>query len=186
MASECVLFVEGTNDKLFIRSLLDRMGLAYFSVEVIGGGVHHLQRAQRRIQRLRDDGIRVAVVLDANSNAAARRREFASKNKELDLRVDHLFLFPDNRMSGDLEDLLERIAASRHNAIHECFSIYVDCLRNLPENYDLPDAKARIFAYCEAVGNGPRESERDYGNADHWDLDAEALYPLKDFLLTCA
>ena len=186
MNSGCVLFVEGENDKSFVEIFLKRMGLSNFQVEVMGGGVSKLRQAQIRIQRVRNRGMRVAVILDANSDVTDRRSEFESKNRELDLRVERLFLFPDDENPGDLESLLEEIAASRHKAIHDCFSTYIDCLKALPENYRLPDSKARIFAYCEALGNGPKEADRDYGETDHWDMDAPALRPLKNFLWECA
>lgn len=145
MNSGCVLFVEGGNDKSFADILLKRMGLSNFQVEVMGGGVSKLRQAQIRIQRARDRGMRVAVILDANSDVTNRRREFAPKNRELDLKVDRLFLFPDDENPGDLESLLEEIAASRHRAIHGCFSTYIDCLKALPGNYRLHRLQGPYF-----------------------------------------
>ena len=39
-----------------------------------------------------------------------------------------------------------------HEAVYRCFDDYEACLRGLDRNYTTPGAKARIFAYCEAVG----------------------------------
>lgn len=186
MTTACVIFVEGDNDRSFVKRLLNHLQLSNFEVEIIGGGVSKLHKAQPTISRRHAEGKRISVILDADADANRTREEFESKNRELDLQVDRLFLFPDDESPGDLESLLEEIAVSRHRAIHDCFSTYVDCLKARPENYRLPDSKARIFAYCEALGNGPKEADRDYGETDHWDMDAPALRPLKNFLRECA
>ena len=97
---------------------------------------------------------------------------------------------PDDENPGCLENLLEKIAIPQHAILHDCFSRYETCLetaeRKSRYRYRLPNIKDRIYAYCAAVGNGPKENERNYANADHWDLDARALNPLKQFLRECA
>ena len=42
--------------------------------------------------------------------------------------------------------------------------------------------KAKIYAYCEAIGSEPKEDKRNYLNPSWWNLDIGALEPLKSFL----
>ena len=55
-------------------------------------------------------------------------------------------------------------------------------LKELNHQYELPDTKAKIDAYCDACGVEPRDAKRDYGNAEVGNLNAPALDPLKEFL----
>ena len=190
MTVTCAVFVEGDNDKSFLDAFLNRIGLSNFQLEVIGGGISKLPAAQPRIQRIRNAGNRIAIILDADTDIADRRLEIREEEGRLDIPVDRWFLMPDDENPGCLENLLEQIANPRHAILHDCFSRYEACLetagRDSQYEYRLPDIKDRIYAYCAAVGNGPKEDERDYANADHWDLDARALNPLKEFLRECA
>ncbi len=185
MTTNCAIFVEG-NDKLFVEKLLSHMRLSNFEVGIIGGGVSKLHKAQPTISRRHAEGKRISVILDADADANRTREKFEIEKKRLDLPVGHVFVVPDDKRPGCLETLLEEIAVAQHRGLYECFSRYEECVSGLSDEYRLPDRKARVYAFCLAVGNGPKESERDYGNADHWDLDAAALNPLKEFLRTCA
>ena len=195
MTMQCVIFVEGCNDKLFIESLLNHIGAPNFRVMAIGGGVSKLYTVAPQIQEIYAEGASIGIVLDADDCADASRAEFESmaqrlKTQRLDLHIpaDRLFLVPDGKSGGNLETLLEMIAPTQHKDIHMCFSKYLDCLKTLPAEYGVPDSKARIYAYCEAVGNGdgPGVRQRDYSDLDHWNLEAEVLTPLKLFLRKCA
>ena len=145
-----------------------------------------LQASRPTIMRHHAEGKRVAIILDADTDIDDRRARFNAEKIRLGIPADHLFFIPDNVRPGCLETILEEITVARHRGLYECFSQYERCVRALSEQYRLPDRKARVYAFCEAVGNGPRESERDYGNANHWNLDAAALDPLKEFLRACA
>ena len=186
MSTQFALFVEGVNEYRLLPVLLHRLGLPAFMTERIDGGVSKLSSAKPLMDRRRDEGRRVAVILDADRDAEATLNEFEAEKKRLDLPVERVFLVPDNRSPGSIETLLEAMAPERHRPIHECFAQYRECLKEISPEYDLPNLKARIFAYCEAVGNGPKERDRDFGNAAHWNLDAPALGPLKAFLRACA
>lgn len=182
----CVIFVEGDNDKSFVERFLNHLRLSHLETEIIGGGVSMLQTSRPTILRHRAEGKRIAIILDADADVDDRRAQFRAEKIRLGLPADHLFFIPDDTSPGCLETLLEEIAVARHRGLYECFSRYEECVRGLSEQYRLPDRKARIYAFCEAVGNGPRERDRDYGKTEHWNLDAAALNPLKEFLRACA
>ena len=172
MSADFALFVEGINEELLFCVLLHRLGLSKFTIEKIDGGVSKLASAKPRMDRRRNEGKRIAVVLDADQDAQATLNEFEAEKKRLDLPVDvdRVFLVPDNRSPGSIETILEAMAPERHRRIHECFTQYRECLKEISPAYDLPNPKARIFAYCEAVGNGPKERNRDFSVAAHWNL----------------
>lgn len=186
MSAKFALFVEGINEYHLLSVLLRHLNLPEFAIEKIDGGVSKLHSAQPRMNRRRDEGKRIAIILDADHDAQATLGKFKAEKKRLNLPVDQVFLVPDNRNPGCIETLLEAIAPERHRQIHECFTQYRKCLKKISPEYDLPNSKDRIYAYCEAIRNEPKEKDRDFSNADHWNLDAPDLDPLKAFLRTCA
>lgn len=190
MIANLVIFVEGPSDERFLCCLLRHVDLADVHMECIKGGIAKLPRLKAIFDDHLDKGRRMVVILDADSSVERRREECQTTIAQHGLPVDAFFLMPDDMNSGCLENLLEKIAIPQHAILHDCFSRYETCLetaeRDSQYGYRLPNIKDRIYAYCAAVGNGPKEGERNYANADHWDLDARALNPLKTFLRECA
>ena len=181
MRSSWVIFVEGKADAVFVRCLLQFLGMSNVEVQDMGGGIDKLNSVAPAIHRTRDDGNRVAIILDANSHPQNRRKEFENKKTTLGLPIERVFLMPNDDKQGRLETLLEQIAAPAHQAIYGCFDTYENCLRDLDEKYTTPPGKARIYAYCEAIG-AETGSDKKYDCTEHWDLKASALEPLKKFL----
>ena len=175
------LFVEGPSDKAFVSWLLRRMNLPNVRVAEMGGGVSRLQHVANEILKSHNDGRRIALLLDADSNVQHRRDELTNEIDRLNLPIERTFLLPDDAGEGDLETLLEGMAPTAHKEVYLCFSEYEACLRGLNREYRTPNRKARVYAYCEAVGakTGP---DRNYDEAMHWDPDAPELEPLREFL----
>ena len=178
------VFVEGPSDKQFVDCLLRQLNLAEIETQKIGGGSSKLQNVRNIIQIERDKGRRIALILDADDNFETRRVEVCDRVKDLGLPVDEddFFLMPNHRDPGSLEDVLEQMAVGGHEAVHRCFEEYGKCLTNLKGGYVKPDLKAKIYAYCEALGTEPRPDCRQYGDPASWNLNASALDPLKKFL----
>ena len=108
---------------------------------------------------------------------------------KLPIAAEYCFLMPNDQDSGDLETLLERISVAEHRTLHDCFEEYERCLqtRNEYRSYRIPNNKVRkatIYAYCEALDIETNEIKRDYCDPQHWDLNAPAIVPLKQFLAT--
>ncbi len=150
--------------------------------DCIGGGVSKLASVEPQIQRKRDEGRCIAVVLDADSDAGSRRAEFFERKQVLDLPVDRLFLLPNDRNPGSLETVLEQVAVHPHVAVYNCLDEYRRCLRK-HDGYGGPSPKGRIYAYCEALGIETHAARRDYSDPSCWDLGTPALEPLKQFLV---
>ena len=91
---------------------------------------------------------------------------------------------PNDQDSGDLETLLEWISVAEHRIVYDCFEEYESCLQKQNKSYLIPNRKAKVYAYCEALDIETNESRRDYCDPQHWDLNAPAIVPLKQFLAT--
>ena len=187
MDTEWTLFVEGDSDQVFLQCLLDGLGIVNMDIAIIGGGVSNLAEMATTIQRTSDAGNSICLLLDADSNPKRRRSEFRRSRDELGLPIenDHCFLLPNDCDPGCLETLLEWIAVPDHRVVYECFREYETCLHSYSKSYRLPNPKARIYAYCEALSIEPHHSKRDYSDPLYWDLNASALEPLKQFSSTC-
>lgn len=177
-----VVIVEGVDDKRFLKCLVQHLGTTDVEIIEMGGGTTAELRAIRNlIDRRRDAGMHISLVVDADNSPEKRRREFERCMIELKLVQEELFLIPDNKSKGNLEVLLEELAPREHKDIHSCFSQYENCLK-AREIYRVPNGKARIFAYCEALGAEPKGRMREYGDSRCWNLGAPAVEPLKAFL----
>ena len=186
MSATWDVFVEGKPDKVFLQCLLKHLGISHVHTSVIGGGVSHLHMVKNLIQRSHDNGKRIAIVLDADLNSHSRRIKFRNKRDELNLPItdSHCFLMPNDQDSGDLETLLEWISVAEHRIVYDCFEEYERCLQKQNKSYLIPNRKAKVYAYCEALDIETNESKRDYCDPQHWDLNAPAIVPLKQFLAT--
>jgi hypothetical protein len=103
--------------------------------------------------------------------------------------------FPNNNTDGALENLLEQIINPRNAPVFDCWQRFEDCLPTktacTKTPLTIPAKKSKIYAYMEVL-HGEKKSEkdkikdpnRDFKNTAHWDLNATALEPLKEFLHT--
>ena len=177
------LFVEGDYDEVFVRWLWGTLDLED-DVEInrIDGGVSKLHSVQNEIRKSHDAGRHVALLLDADINPAHTREQLALQVARLDLLIERSFLLPDDVAPGDLETLLEQMAPAAHHVVYTCFDQYEQCLRAPDRDYTTPNRKARVYAYCNAVGaeTGPN---KNYADAAHWDPAVRGLEPLRRFLL---
>ncbi|MCY4029816.1 MAG: hypothetical protein OXH75_26310 [Acidobacteria bacterium] len=190
------VFVEGGSDKQFVDRLLDHMGIVEVETDIIGGGASHLPTAHPRILRRHDAGQRVGVIVDADTEVEARRREVNDQIRELGLpiEIEDVFLVPNDRDGGDLETLLEDIASDEHRVVHECFARYKACVREANRQrvaapagrtdaaYSTPGRKEQMYAYCSVLGIEPRPAQRSYEHGRHWNMEAPILGALKAFL----
>lgn len=104
-----------------------------------------------------------------------------------------MFLFPNNKDEGDFESLLEGIINPEHAGLLTCFSGYDACIQSrnkpgLPVSYKTPNRKARMYSYMDAMVKSRKKDQQFksgnwfFDNTDYWNLEAEALLPLKNFL----
>lgn len=140
----------------------------------LGGYVPNIKREIKK-------GVKVLLVLDANSNCQERRKSVEKILGGHFLGPNFpLFLFPDGRSKGTIENLLEQIIMSEHKDVFACFDGYKKCLKSKNDNYILPSKKEKIYAYKEAVG--ALQKRTDQFDSKYWNYGHPALNPLKKFL----
>ena len=157
------LFVEGDWDEVFVRWLLGFLDVEDVQVHAIGGGVSKLRHAANEIQQeSRRRSTRSAAFGCRHRCRKHARSVGAEEVRRLRLPIDRSFLLPDDTGGGDLETLLEQMAPAAHQGVYDCFDQYETCLRTADRDYTTPNRKARVYAYCHAVGarSGPRQELR--------------------------
>lgn len=195
------IFVEGIADEKFLEDYLNHV-LPEFEITnetiVKAKGWENINSELNRgiLGKNTDEGGVNIVVFDADGNFKERKSQLETWRDANHLSFE-LFLLPNNQDAGTLESVLENIIQPQNQSIFDCWEGYEKCLRSKGEEergipFTLPAKKTKIYGYLEALLGESRsekekikEKERDYRNVDHWNLDAEYLKPLKDFLLTC-
>ena len=139
------LFVEGDWDEVFVRWLLEFLAEDEFpavediQVRAIGGGVSKLRHAANEIHKSHDEGRRVALLLDADTDVERTRDQLEREIGRLGLPIERSFLLPDNAGGGDLETLLEQMAPAAHRVVYTCFDQYEECLSTPVRDYTTPN-----------------------------------------------
>ena len=134
------------------------------------------------------------VIFDADEDTESRRAESLAIKDEFGVEFE-LFLLPNNKDVGALEDLLENIINPNNQPVMVCWQTYEEKLREVripsktPPTLTIPAKKTKIYAYLETLLGKSRsqkklikDANRNYKNTQHWNLDAEYLEPLKEFL----
>ena len=140
-----------------------------------------------------NDGVNL-VIFEADKDIEARRKELLAIQEQYGVTFE-LFLLPNNHDAGALEDLLEHIINPNHRPNFDCWEHYeqelvrLDIPGRTPPPLTTPAKKTKIYGYLEALlGKSKsqkeliKEANRNYEDAQHWNLDAEYLEPLKSFL----
>lgn len=183
------IFVEGPADKKFlsdyIKHILPSITIDKNMFIACKGWANSSEAFKTQMIKNSDSGGVNLVIFDADNDFCKRKPEI---NKNFQGANFNLFLFPDNKSKGALEDLLENIIADVNKPIFECWKSYETCLSS--KKLTVPSKKSKIYAYLGALldrtnkeQDKARDINRDYSNANHWNLDAGFLEPLKEFLL---
>lgn len=200
------IFVEGDADKKFLSDYYHHLfsenapknsitHTGELSNEKTGGYRKLLDEANIREMRINADqgGVNL-VIFDADEDFETRRKELLAYKEEYGVEFE-LFLLPNNKDAGELENLLENIINPNNRPIFDCWENYeqelvkLDIPGRTPPPLTTPAKKTKIYGYLEALlGESKsqkkmiKEAERKYENPLHWNLDAEYLKPLKEFL----
>lgn len=199
-----LIIVEGEADKKFINDYYHHL----FREKAPDGSITHPGKddetggytklcKEDAINAMRENtdlgGINL-VIFDADDDCESRREELLSIRDKFGVEF-YLFLFPNNKDAGELEDMLENIINSNNQPIMDCWQIYEGELEKViiptktPPTLTIPAKKTKIYAYLETLLGKSRnqkklakDANRNYENTQHWNLDADYLKPLKEFL----
>jgi len=193
-----VLFIEcAPNDEpaeyQFFVALLKTWGLSDRLEIVRVGGSGKLQDFFTQMQKIQDQGRKNLIVFDGDEyegkkgckaireKILAKIKKWNKEEKEERSLNPEIFLMPDDQTNGCVETLME--CSARKKEFLSCFECYVKCLQG--HDGFLPNQKAKMFAYMETcIKNFPKDKEIGCAFLDEnlWDLEAEELQPLKEFL----
>lgn len=198
------LFVEGIADIKFLKDYIAHLYKINLSKDDIieTKGWTNIQSQKTEGEQIRNqmqkntdnDGINL-LIFDADSDFNERLNDLKQWRKKQNLEFE-IFLFPNNKDAGDLETLLENIINDKNSGIFECWGSYEECLSSKEidgrtEPLTIPAKKTKIYGYLEALlGESKsqkkkiKEEFREYTKVEHWNLDADYLRPLKDFIST--
>lgn len=181
------IFVEGIADEKFIEDLFKSIDPLNNTKEIIvTDGYTNLKKFENKISFTNDLGGKNYIIFDADQNKSEKIFEINRIENLLNCSIKYFFL-PNNEDPGDFEDLLKQIINPEHQIIIDCFDRYQTCLNSNDYDYTLPSKKALIYAYCEAIlekkdSKQIKEKNRNYFNTELWNIESEALNPLKEFL----
>ncbi len=199
MKKEFNIFVEGVADARFFKQYVSHVFGEEIPSErlVILKGWDNLktEASALRMRSMTANGGVNLVIVDADKNFSARKDEIERWKQTNEVEFE-LFLLPNNQNAGALEDLLENIINPNNQPIFNCWEHYeqelvtLDIPGRTPPPLTTPAKKTKIYGYLEALlGESNTQKElikevnRNYENAQHWNLDAEYLEPLKEFLV---
>ncbi|WP_071149788.1 DUF3226 domain-containing protein [Bacteroides ndongoniae] len=195
MKEDYRIFVEGIADECFLRQLIGyHWGQVKEDSIIITGGYTNLLSAKtgntyaNQMKRNSDDGGVNLVIFDADDDCEKRRKELLEWKNKVGVEFE-LFLFPDDKAAGELEDLLEQIINSDNRPVMNCWRMYEDSLKDIILPWKggmpltIPAKKTKIYAYLEVLlGDSKsekkkiKEANRDYTNTNHWDLHSQKLW----------
>lgn len=199
------IIVEGEADVRFIENYYHHLfhekapkgSISHPGKDNDTGGYQKL-RSEDSIGSLRQNtdlgGINL-VIFDADEDPENRRNELLAIKEEFGVEFE-LFLLPNNKDAGALEDMLEQIINPNNQPVMDCWQTYEGELGRVriptktPPTLTIPAKKTKIYAYLETLLGSTKsqkklikDANRNYENTQHWNLDAEYLDPLKKFLI---
>lgn len=193
------IFVEGIADARFFKQYINHLFTEEVADEriVILKGWDNLKTeasAVRMRSMTANDGVNL-VIVDSDRNIQVRRNEIEKWKQDNNVEFE-LFLMPNNKDAGALEDMLENIINPNNRPIFDCWENYekglvvLDIPGRTPPPLTVPAKKTKIYGYLEALlGESKKEKElikepnRNYENTQHWNLDSDYLTSLKGFFM---
>lgn len=200
MRKDFNIYVEGIADARFLKQYIRHVFGEDIADErfVVLKGWDNLktEASAARMRSMSANGGVNLVIVDADKDYQARQKEIEEWQRANDVEFV-LFLMPNNKDAGALEDLLENIINPNNKPIFDCWEGYekelvkLDIPGRTPPPLTTPAKKTKIYGYLEALLGESRsqkeligDAKRNYENAQHWDLDAGYLGELKGFLMT--
>jgi hypothetical protein len=215
MANITRILVEGDGDAKFVSDYISHIrpnvsvvkmdtdkgydiykdGVLIVTVQVSGGWTN-IGKMESLITRYKETKNKMLLIYDAdtNDNNGGYDKRKKEINKRYALPLDEIFLFPNNKDDGALEDLLEKIILQTNKPIFDCWDKFEDCLQEqasekIGKGLTVPAKKSKIYVYLESL-SGKTETEkelikdanRNFRNEKHWNLNSNYLEPLRTFL----
>lgn len=198
------IFIEAKNNKTseyhFLQAIIAKF-FPYVKAEYIfmdGIGNLYNETIINQIKLAQETGEQVIVIVDADTVAKRsgynKRKEEIEKGMATNAVSFPYFIYPNNQNDGDVENLMESaVRRDLHTVFFECFENYEKCVSGAKDNsgcskYNVPNLKGKLHTFMSAQKLSRKYRDRFgngdwlFDNKDYWNLNVEALQPLKDFL----
>ncbi len=188
-----VLIGEGRDEENFFKALVVHLGVTDVQVEEYGGKAN-LQNYLREfgLRPGRPNVVGLGITRDADSSVAQAFQSVCTSLRNNGLpaptasgqiaagppRVG-VFILPDNRRNGMLEDLC--LDAVQTDGAIACVDDYFQCVRRTTARQHTPTAKARVHAWL-ASQDDPDLRLGEAAQRGFWPWYAVAFQPLVQFL----
>ena len=139
------IFVEGDADKRFISQLLEFL----FKTSIDQGNIIKTSGwnclvspkteevyVNQMNRTSADSGVNL-VIFDADADFEDRKKKLILWKERCHVDFE-LFLFPNNKDTGELEDLLEKIINPENQPVMDCWTSYEEALKHLFSPLDSP------------------------------------------------
>ena len=172
------IIVEGDSDKKFLESYLKYLNITNYNKIISIGGKDNIIN---HIELKKEDFI---IIFDADDDYDKSKTNIENQLNRLDIQNDKIFLFPNNKDTGNLETLIEKIAI--YKEVLQCYDNYESCIDYLINN-KIPDLKhqakkSKVFAYISGFGFKNNIKAEDFDLTPYVDFDNIYLNDLKNFL----
>ena len=185
MNQKYLILVEGIADKKFLEDYI-KHNYNNFNENIkieINNGNSFNEKKIINIKKYIDDNHKLILIFDADNDIQNSIANIKYNLTNYNLNDEDIFLFPNNKDNGNLENILINIAVRKE--IMDCFDNYIKCIESL-ENTDTPINKSKVYAYLDTIKGYNKkkikEENRDYNDNKIWNIDSDYLIPLKIFL----
>jgi hypothetical protein len=204
---EVKIYVEGNNDLVFFGTYLQEVfgfvaddnpmdRIHKFTkestiVELIkldGYTTLNIPDIQEDIQYALEDGIKVLVIIDADTSTNDGGFEVRKTQVEaIQASVPfEYFLVPNGELDGDLETVLQNILLDEYQAALKCFIAQNQCLEEVNKHikgvkFKLASEKGVLDSFLSRLKN---KGDDKFKDPTIWNLNHPYLEPLKTFLET--
>lgn len=185
------ILVEGRSDKDFLILLLKFIDkekyVDIYDCEGKDGIVNIKEKLKANLDAANTrDCSNILIIFDADNSTEIARKNIEKQLRDLNFfnKNIKIFLLPNNKDSGNLETLLEKIA--KHQDILDCFNCYLNCIedkKNTIPNLKTPNKKSKWFAYKEAFGYKNGIKDENFDISEYVDFNSDYIKNLKEFLM---
>jgi hypothetical protein len=199
------IFVEGSTDKGFLVFLFEKYGISFDSNEQVNNAIidcNGYTNISKQTGILKDkfrieNGGKNLIIFDADSNRnngglEKRKNYLLGESKKIGVDFE-IFLFPNNKSDGDLEDFYCAFFKKDLSFFNGCWDGMINCLKENKNDLTLklPYAHEKVFSYVDLFESYKKgeykntKTKRSYFDEGLWEFDFinnENLKELCNFL----
>ncbi|MDA0024339.1 DUF3226 domain-containing protein [Brachyspira hyodysenteriae] len=150
MNQKYLILVEGKADKKFLEDYI-KHNYNNFNENIkieINNGNSFNEKKIIHIKKYIDDNHKLIVIFDADNDIQNSIDNIKNNLTNYNLHDEDIFLFPNNKDNGNLENILINIAVRKE--IMNCFDNYTKCIEALNDT-NIPVNKSKVYAYLESI-----------------------------------